>query len=250
MDLKTKSSKQNDINIKNSFDVLAREDINEVEVGSDEWVQMKKKIDLACDLGMSIAESEKLRWSKDLKKYHEDKCSTKANNKMMEGLKWRISKLHKDISYGHTNIDMNAKLKADELCKEIMKDTGVTHDQAYMKAYDECYRTELGIIDGWVKEKQKAEVELFFLSDLVLTDGVRNTWTEEMVQQYESLVGVQVDGMLQKQFDEDIMTSMGDEVGSENHGNAEFMTQDMASNVIGSSSTQVQGDIAPNSSLF
>ncbi|PWA46276.1 zinc knuckle CX2CX4HX4C [Artemisia annua] len=101
----------------------AKEDINEVEVGSDEWVQMRKKIDLACDLGMSIAESEKLRWSKDLKKYHEDKCSTKANNKMMEGLKWRISKLHKDISYGHTNIAMNAKLKADELCKEIMKET-------------------------------------------------------------------------------------------------------------------------------
>ena len=59
-----------------------------------------------------------------------------------------------------------------------------------------------------------------------------------------------LDGILQKQFEEDIITSMGDEVGSESHGNAEFMTQDMASNVIGSSSTQVQGEIAPNSSLF
>ncbi|PWA97399.1 RpoB, chloroplast [Artemisia annua] len=125
VDLKTKVSKQNDINTKNSFGVLEKESMNDVEVGSDEWVQMRKKIDLACDLGMQIAEGEKSRWSKDLKKYYEDKCNSKAKSRMMEGLKWRIDKLQKDISYGHTNIAMNAKLKADELCKEIMKDTGV-----------------------------------------------------------------------------------------------------------------------------
>ncbi|PWA63808.1 ATPase, F1/V1/A1 complex, alpha/beta subunit, Zinc knuckle CX2CX4HX4C [Artemisia annua] len=123
---KNKNKKQNDIATKNSFDVLAGRNNNEVEVGSDEWCQMRKKIDLACDLGMQIAESEKLRWSKDLKKYFDDKCTVKANSKLVEGLKWRISKLQKDISYGHTNIAMNAKLKADELCKEIMKETGIS----------------------------------------------------------------------------------------------------------------------------
>ncbi|PWA39596.1 hypothetical protein CTI12_AA570360 [Artemisia annua] len=122
--VKKKVIKQNEIKMKNSFGVLASEEIDDVEVGSEEWTQMRKKIDLACDLGMQIAESEKLRWSNDLSKYYEDKCNANARNRMIEGLKWRISKLQKDISYGHTNIAVNAKLKADELCKEIMKESG------------------------------------------------------------------------------------------------------------------------------
>ena len=43
---------------------------------------------------------------------------------------------------------------------------------------------------------------------------------------------------------------MIDEVAKESHGNDEFMTKDMVSNVVESSATQVQDDIAPNSSLF
>ncbi|PWA70984.1 hypothetical protein CTI12_AA285500 [Artemisia annua] len=52
-----------------------------VEEGSDEWVQMWKKIDLACDLGMQIADSEKTKWSEDLKKYYTDKCDAKPKVK-------------------------------------------------------------------------------------------------------------------------------------------------------------------------
>ncbi|PWA40894.1 zinc knuckle CX2CX4HX4C [Artemisia annua] len=111
------------VNVKNSFDVLAKESVDSVDVGSDEWVQMRSKIDLACELGMEIAESEKIRWSKDLDKYYKDKCNAKAKNKLMEGLRWRVSKLQKDISYGHNNAVMNAKKNADELCKEMMKES-------------------------------------------------------------------------------------------------------------------------------
>lgn len=71
-----------------------------------------------------------------------------------------------------------------------------------------------------------------------------------MVQQYESLVGQEVDDMIKKHFEEGIIEGMEEEVAKETHGNADFMTQDMASNVVGNSSTQVQGAIAPNSSLF
>lgn len=87
--------------------------------------------------------SEKTRWSKDLVKYYNDKCNAKAKHKLMEGLRWRVSKLQKDISYGHNNVVMNAIKNADELCKEMMKEYGMTQNQAYMKAYDECYRAEL-----------------------------------------------------------------------------------------------------------
>ncbi|PWA80933.1 ATPase, F1/V1/A1 complex, alpha/beta subunit, Zinc knuckle CX2CX4HX4C [Artemisia annua] len=119
-----KTKAKNIVNMKNSFDVLAKDGIDCVDVGSDEWVQMRKKIDLACDLGMQIADSEKRRWSNDLRKYYEDKCNAKAKNKLMDGLKWRISKLSKDISYGHNYSAVNAKKNADELCKEIMKESG------------------------------------------------------------------------------------------------------------------------------
>ncbi|PWA41179.1 hypothetical protein CTI12_AA556000 [Artemisia annua] len=58
---------KNVTSVKTSFDVLAKEGVDSVDcvdVGSDEWVQMRSKIDLACELGMAIAESEKVRWSK------------------------------------------------------------------------------------------------------------------------------------------------------------------------------------------
>ncbi|PWA76246.1 hypothetical protein CTI12_AA234500 [Artemisia annua] len=73
--LNNKNKVQKNISTYNSFDVLAKE---MVEEGSDEWVQMRKKIDLACDLGMQIADSEKTKWSEDLKKYYKDKCDAKA----------------------------------------------------------------------------------------------------------------------------------------------------------------------------
>ncbi|PWA52672.1 hypothetical protein CTI12_AA451060 [Artemisia annua] len=110
--LSNKNKGEKKISIQNSFGVLANE---VVEEGSVEWSQMRKKIDLACDLGMQIAESEKTKWSDDLRKYYEGKCAAKAKGKMMEGLKWRILKLQKDIQYGNSNTVMNAKRNADEL---------------------------------------------------------------------------------------------------------------------------------------
>ncbi|PWA59690.1 hypothetical protein CTI12_AA388830 [Artemisia annua] len=107
--VKNKAKQHNDINTENSFYVLANEGMEEVKVRSDEWVPMRSKLDLACELGMQIADGEKFRWSMDLKKYYDDKCNAKVKGRMIEGLNWRISKLQKDISYGHSNIAMNAK---------------------------------------------------------------------------------------------------------------------------------------------
>ncbi|GJW77555.1 hypothetical protein Tco_0139237 [Tanacetum coccineum] len=105
-----------------------------VEIGGDEWVQMKGKIDFACNLGMQIGESEKCRWSKDLVKYYEDKCKDKARTNMVEALKWRTSKLQKDISYGNTNVSKVANEEAGKQCVMIMKKEGITRNQAFLKA--------------------------------------------------------------------------------------------------------------------
>ncbi|GJY78592.1 RNA-directed DNA polymerase, eukaryota, reverse transcriptase zinc-binding domain protein [Tanacetum coccineum] len=138
----------------------------------------------------NVAESEKKRWSEDLRKYYDDRCADKAKVNLIEGLKWRISKLQKDISYGHNNVAMFANIKANKSCKKIMQETGMTHNQAYFK-------------------------------------------TEEMNAKYEGMVSEKVDDMIKKQFDENMIECMNDEVAEETHGSVMFVTQDMASNVAG-----------------
>ena len=71
-----------------------------------------------------------------------------------------------------------------------------------------------------------------------------------MIQQFESLVGLKVDGMIQKQFEEGIVESMKEEVAKENSSNESFMTQDIVSNVVDRSPSQMQGEIASKSSIF
>ncbi|GJW77554.1 hypothetical protein Tco_0139236 [Tanacetum coccineum] len=102
---------KNVMNVKNSFSVLSDET---VEIGGDEWVQMKGKINLACDLGMHIGESVKCRW--------------------------RISKMQKDISFGHTNVSKVANEEAEKECVVLMKKEGITLNQAFLKVYDEKYK--------------------------------------------------------------------------------------------------------------
>ena len=71
-----------------------------------------------------------------------------------------------------------------------------------------------------------------------------------MIQQYESLVGLKVDEMIKRQFEQGVAESMEEEVIQESHGNAKFITQDIVSNGMESNATQMQGDIASSSSLF
>ncbi|GJT75961.1 hypothetical protein Tco_1042686 [Tanacetum coccineum] len=156
------------------------QNVDGVQVLVDDNIRSKN------DKGKSVAESEKKRWSEDLRKYYDDKCADKAKVNLVEGLKWRISKLQKDISYGHNNVAMFANTKANES---------------------------------------------------FLTEEVRNTWTEEMNAKYEGMVSEKVDNMIKKHFDENMMECMNDEVAEETHGSVMFVTQDMASNVAGSSST-------------
>ncbi|GJT75531.1 RNA-directed DNA polymerase, eukaryota, reverse transcriptase zinc-binding domain protein [Tanacetum coccineum] len=235
-----KSNNDNVVNVKNSFKVLSDEAI---EIGGDEWVLMKGKIDLACDLGMTIGVSEKSRWSKDLFQYYDEKCKAKAETNIVEALKWRISKLNKDISVGHTNISTVANDGAKKQCVGIMKKEGITRNQAFLKVYDEIYRGELLKINGWRLEKQKAEVELFFYTKSELTEEIKDTWTDEMVAQYETLVGKKVDDMIRESFDEGVVECIEEEVAEDTLGSAEFMTKNEVSNVVEVNGVEMQGII-------
>ncbi|GJY65952.1 RNA-directed DNA polymerase, eukaryota, reverse transcriptase zinc-binding domain protein [Tanacetum coccineum] len=135
-----KINEKSQVTIKNSFDALVDES---VEIGGDEWTQMREKIDLATELGMQIDEREKKRWSEDLIKYYADKCKAKARQNLIVGLKWRIAKLKQDIVHGNTYVSKVANEDAEKQCMALMKTGGITRNQAFGKIYDETYRSEL-----------------------------------------------------------------------------------------------------------
>ncbi|GJY55986.1 zinc knuckle CX2CX4HX4C containing protein [Tanacetum coccineum] len=134
-----KTYEKKPVTVKNSFDALAED---------------------------SIDESEKKRWSDDLIKYYADKCEAKARQNLIDGLKWRIAKLKQDIV---------ANEEAQKQCVALMKTDGITRNQAFGKIYDETYRSEPIKINDMRLEQQRAKVELFFYSKGVLSNAVRET---------------------------------------------------------------------------
>ncbi|GKD59750.1 zinc knuckle CX2CX4HX4C containing protein, partial [Tanacetum coccineum] len=121
-----KVADKNVVNVKNSFMVIAD---GIVEIGGDEWMQMKKR----------------LIWL----------CTAKIKTNMIKGLKWRISKLKKDISYVHNNVSRVANKSAKKLCVGVMKKEGITRNQAFlkfetlvgMKVNDTIKKTFEGVMD-------------------------------------------------------------------------------------------------------
>ncbi|PWA48403.1 hypothetical protein CTI12_AA491350 [Artemisia annua] len=206
----SKKFMQSELNTSNRFNALADEIIEE---GSEEWHKMKHKITLACDLGMQFSVEEMGRWSKDLKKYYEEKCASKEKGKKIIELQSKMSKLQKDISYSNRNVAMTAKDKADKLCNMGMIEDGLTRNQNFSKVYDNAYKEELKRINELVREKGKAEVEFFVETEQVMTEEVKS-----------------------------VLDKMEDEVAEETNGNANFMTQNVVSNGMKSGSNQMQGE--------
>ncbi|PWA75859.1 hypothetical protein CTI12_AA238320 [Artemisia annua] len=233
---KDKKVEQEVIKTSNKFDALAND---KIEVGSQEWEYMKKKIDMACMLDMKISDDDKSRWTDDLISFWEESQAAKEKATKIGELKGRIAKLQKDIVYGNRNVAMIAKEEAEKKSVELMKGNDLTQNQAFMQVYDDIYRDELSKIMQWVKQRQVAEVDLFCLTGQELTDAIKENWTEEMIQHYESIMGHKVDKMMQDQFYEDVMDGIKDEVAAETHGTAKFMTKDEISKVVDGVDTQM-----------
>ncbi|GKD99410.1 hypothetical protein Tco_1387394, partial [Tanacetum coccineum] len=102
---------RDEIHVENSFSALNDEIF---EIGGEEWVQAKSKIDLAVELGMQIEDNEKKRWSYDLVKYYDDKCDVQVKVNMIAGLRWRIAKLQKDIVNRNTCVSRVASEEAEK----------------------------------------------------------------------------------------------------------------------------------------
>ncbi|GJT13940.1 RNA-directed DNA polymerase, eukaryota, reverse transcriptase zinc-binding domain protein [Tanacetum coccineum] len=228
---------RDEIHVENSFSALNDEIF---EIGGEEWVQAKSKIDLAVELGMQIEDNEKKRWSYDLVKYYADKCDVQVKVNMIAGLRWRIAKLQKDIVHRNTCVSRVANEEAEKRCVALMKKEGITRTQAFGKIYEETYREELIKINSLQIEKQKAEVELFFYSEEVLTEEIRNDWTDEMVMQYEGLMGEKVNKIMNESLQGSQMECMDDEVAEDMSGTAKFMARNEVSDVVDGNDAEMQ----------
>ncbi|GJY68312.1 zinc knuckle CX2CX4HX4C containing protein [Tanacetum coccineum] len=237
---------RDEVRVNNSFSVLSNEGF---EIGGDEWVQVRSKIDLAVELGMEIDGNEKKKWSHDLIKYYDDKCDIQAKVNMIAGLRWRIAKLQQDIVHGNNFISKVANDEAEKKCVVLMEREGITRNQAFGKIYEETYREELIKINSIQIEKQKVEVELFFYSEEVLTEEIRNTWTDEMVMQYEGLMGEKVNKIMNKSLLGSQMECLDDEVAEDMSGIAKFMARNEVSDVVDGNDAEMQGILASASSI-
>ncbi|GJX28417.1 ribonuclease H-like domain-containing protein [Tanacetum coccineum] len=123
-----------------------------------------------------------------------------------------------------------------------MKGEGDNMKSGLWEIYDEIYKNELMKIKRLKLEQQKAEVDLFFYAEEVLTDAVRENWTDEMIQQYEGLYGCREWGqMMNDSFQGSALEKMDEEVAEVTSGTAEFMVRDEVSNVVEGNDAEVQG---------
>nr|GEW43702.1 hypothetical protein [Tanacetum cinerariifolium] len=134
------------------------------------------------------------------------------------GLRWRIAKLQKDIAHGNT--------------------------YAFGKIYDDIHREELIKINDLQIEKQKAEVKLFFYSKEVMT---RDTWIDEMILQYEGLMGEKVSKIMNESLQGSQMEFMDDEVAEDIFGIAKLMARNEVSNVDDGNDSEMEGAWVSNS---
>ncbi|GKF20681.1 hypothetical protein Tco_0069319, partial [Tanacetum coccineum] len=63
---------------------------------------------------------------------------------------------------------------------------------AFGKVYDEVYREELCKVEELIRDRRRVEAELFFESGQELTEAIRKTWTDEMLDIYRACVDEKV----------------------------------------------------------
>ncbi|PWA83787.1 hypothetical protein CTI12_AA165660 [Artemisia annua] len=121
----TKTLHKDVLKTNNSFGVLESE--HETDVSND-WQNMKTKIDVACELGLEIPDDEKNKWSRDLQDYFVSKCKDLAKCKIRNQLMDRIKSLKKEMV---DSIEAVVAKRTEPLVTEEMECSGASRSQAF-----------------------------------------------------------------------------------------------------------------------
>ncbi|GJY57634.1 RNA-directed DNA polymerase, eukaryota, reverse transcriptase zinc-binding domain protein [Tanacetum coccineum] len=181
---------------------------------------VKTKIDEAFKNDLHVSREEINSWHGDLKEYYNKKCHESIRKTDVEELKLKITNMERKIAYSNKMIAIESRNKANNMCKSIMEEEGISKNQAYQKVFDEVYRDELERI----KEM-----------------------TDDMIEFYRTKVGEEAYEKMEAQIGMDCKGKMEDEVAEDLSGNAQFIAKNVVSNGIDGDLNQMQGSWVSNS---
>ncbi|GKE50259.1 zinc knuckle CX2CX4HX4C containing protein [Tanacetum coccineum] len=208
-----KSNADNELNSKNRFSMLNDDEGSEESIV---WKDFCTRIDVACEIGITIDEAEKLTWSEKMMDYFLAKLKNN-NDKVLtpeEVLKSRIDGLQKQIVEGNKGLRKNA---------------------------ERAYEKELEKVKGLKWERDMLEVDFFVCSNQPLTDNIKEFWTDDMVEYFKRV---------NEEKESDKINGHWCDVDEGSNATACFMAQDDVSNIHDEYMADMQGGIASHSSNF
>ncbi|GKA35541.1 RNA-directed DNA polymerase, eukaryota, reverse transcriptase zinc-binding domain protein [Tanacetum coccineum] len=177
------------------------------------------------------AEIEKrLEWE-SIKERIDEKMQELVRKENVADLRLKIKNLENQISHSHKMIEKESKMKANAMVKSVMIEKGLIENQAYRKVYDEVYKYEHDKIEEIIMKKQLAEVELFFKIGQVLSIVEMETWPKEKLRFFKNSIGEEAYEGMVNQIRIESNEDMNEEVAEDSSSVAQFLTQDVVSNV-------------------
>lgn len=219
----------------NRFGVLVNE-------GEKETSEKKKKfIDVIVESGVVVTEEDKKKWSAEELKYYEEKSnSMNVDPKSQESIiKHRIDEIQESIAAIKEGLHETATKVAK---KRIVDECGgKKNNVAFGKFYEQAVKKESDKVVMLAWERDKLRVDLFVYLGMSLTDEVKATWSEDMVEYY--------DDALENIYQDRINGHYNDVEGAPN-ATAEFVSKNEMSNVHDVSMAEMQGGVAADPSSF
>nr|GEW81642.1 hypothetical protein [Tanacetum cinerariifolium] len=147
-------------------------------------------------------------------------------NKESDGFVNQIQRLEKEIMERRKYISHTANSKANEIVKKKMQETRLSRNLFMPSLYDEMYRQESDSIQVLNTKKKMLKVDLFMCLQIPLTDEIKDRWTDEIEDYFDSLTELKNSDRINGHFDSEDTNNMGDEVAKDTFVHASFMTQD------------------------
>ncbi|GJU67409.1 RNA-directed DNA polymerase, eukaryota, reverse transcriptase zinc-binding domain protein [Tanacetum coccineum] len=173
-----------------------------------EWKSMRSRINEACEKGLHISLEEKNDWNDDLREYFKMKMQELVRKQNVADLKLKVKNLERQIVHSNKMIAIKSRNMANAMMKSVM---------------DRIKDLNLKL--------QLAEAELFFKTGQVFTINEWNDWSDEKLELYRVSIGKEGFENILKVLNIDRNEDMDDEVAEERSASAQFIVQDVISNV-------------------
>lgn len=215
--------------------------VDETNKENEKWKKFCMRIDILCNEGFVISKEEKSKWSaREMEYFLSKENSMKVDANSQDSiLKSKIESLQDRIVAANDGLHENATRIAK---KRIVDECGGKENNvAYTKFYEQAIKKETDKVNMMEWERDKLKVDLFVYLGTPLTDEVKATWSEDMLEYYNDA--------LENIYNDRINGHYNDVEGVSN-ATAEFVSKDEVSNIHDVTMAEMQGGVAADSSSF